>query len=243
MNPGIHFVFLLQVHGKDAIIDYDSDESACGGENSSTKGAPSTAPNNLNASNSTTVIPTNTSSLESNNNGLLGSSTAGGLTTSHLHGSTSAHLGVASTHLGSGHVPTSNLSHFSANSHLSLPPTSSPASASSPPVVANHTSSSSSSLDFKPQHLADWHSAYHMAANPMSMYNPHPHHHAAHHGAAARHHPQAQVSHGMHHHHHPGVMPHHVSAALPTPPSTGDSPIQSLSHHIGLLPSSASAYT
>ena len=74
------------------------------------------------------------------------------------------------------------------------------------------------SLDFKPQYLADWysHTAGMTSIGGVSRYDP------------------ASV----------GSKPsHHVSAALPTPPSTGHSPIQSLSNHLHLLPSTTTAYT
>lgn len=69
--------------------------------------------------------------------------------------------------------------------------------------------------DFKPQYLADWYSHGMTSLGNVSRYDP------------------ASVS----------KHPHHVSAALPTPPSTGHSPIQSLSNHLHLLPSTTTAYT
>ena len=66
------------------------------------------------------------------------------------------------------------------------------------------------SHDFKPQYLSDWYSHGMTAIGSMSRYDP------------------AAVS---------AKPAHHVSSALPTPPSTGHSPIQSLSNHLHLLPS------
>ena len=86
-----------------------------------------------------------------------------------------------------------------------------------------------SSLDVKPSHLADWYS--HAGMTSMAM-----------HGMAAT--TPGMTSAGGRYDpnpHHAGKVPYHVAAALPTPPSTGHSPIQSLSNHLNLLPSTTSA--
>ena len=86
-----------------------------------------------------------------------------------------------------------------------------------------------SSLDVKPSHLADWYS--HAGMTSMAM-----------HGMAAT--PGMTTAGGRYDsnpHVGAGKVPYHVAAALPTPPSTGHSPIQSLSNHLNLLPSTTSA--
>ena len=83
-----------------------------------------------------------------------------------------------------------------------------------------------SSLDVKPSHLADWYS--HAGMTSMAM-----------HGMAA---PGMTTATGRYDSNpHAGKVPYHVAAALPTPPSTGHSPIQSLSNHLNLLPATTSA--
>jgi hypothetical protein len=77
-----------------------------------------------------------------------------------------------------------------------------------------HSTSSASSFDFKPQHLTDWYSHAHMSMMGVPRYET-----------------MKPVS-------------HHVTSALPTPPSSGHSPISHLSNHLHqLLPSTTSAYT
>ena len=86
-----------------------------------------------------------------------------------------------------------------------------------------------SSLDVKPSHLADWYS--HAGMTSMAM-----------HGMTAT--PGMTTTGGRYDsnpHVGAGKVPYHVAAALPTPPSTGHSPIQSLSNHLNLLPSTTSA--
>ena len=89
----------------------------------------------------------------------------------------------------------------------------------------------SSALDVKPSHLADW---YSHTAGMTSM---------AMHGMAASTAPGMTSGGGRYdsNPHGAGKVPYHVAAALPTPPSTGHSPIQSLSNHLNLLPSTTSA--
>ena len=87
-----------------------------------------------------------------------------------------------------------------------------------------------SSLDVKPSHLADWYS--HAGMTSMAM-----------HGMAATAPGMTTASgrYDMNPHVGAGKVPYHVAAALPTPPSTGHSPIQSLSNHLNLLPATTSA--
>ena len=74
-----------------------------------------------------------------------------------------------------------------------------------------HSTSSASSFDFKPTHLADWYSHAHMGMGMMGV---------------PRYDTMKPVS-------------HHVTSALPTPPSSGHSPISHLQNHLHqLLPSS-----
>ena len=80
----------------------------------------------------------------------------------------------------------------------------------------HHYHNQMTSHDFKPQYLADWYSHGVTSIGGMSRYDP------------------ASVA---------SKPTHHVSAALPTPPSTGHSPIQSLSSQLHLLPSTTAAYT
>jgi hypothetical protein len=86
-----------------------------------------------------------------------------------------------------------------------------------------------SSLDVKPSHLADWYS--HAGMTSMAMHGM-----TANHGMTT-----AGGRYDSNHHLSAGKVPYHVAAALPTPPSTGHSPIQSLSNHLNLLPSTTSA--
>ena len=90
-----------------------------------------------------------------------------------------------------------------------------------------------SSLDVKPTHLADWYS--HAGMTSMAMHGM----------TAAAPGMTAATTAGRYDatNPHAGKVPYHVSAALPTPPSTGHSPIQSLSNHLHLLPATTSAYT
>ena len=85
-----------------------------------------------------------------------------------------------------------------------------------------------SSLDVKPSHLADWYS--HAGMTSMAM-----------HGMASTAPGMTTASGRYESNPHQKGVPYHVAAALPTPPSTGHSPIQSLSNHLNLLPSTTSA--
>lgn len=115
----------------------------------------------------------------------------------------------------SSHMPTHQHQHHS-SSALAPPPPHPPPSG----LISSHFNNGGqyyqhqmTTHDFKPQYLADWYSHGMTSIGGVSRYDP------------------ASVASGKH--------PHHVSAALPTPPSTGHSPIQSLH----LLPSTTSAYT
>jgi hypothetical protein len=105
--------------------------------------------------------------------------------------------------------------------------------------------------DFKPQHLADWYSHAHMMGGATMRYDttgsvsvtpvtsaPSAKHHVVGGGG------NMYSSHGMGSSNLGGGGMQYVSSALPTPPSSGHSPIQSLTHHLPhLLPNTSVAYT
>ncbi len=204
-------LFILQIHGKDAVLAYDSDDESIDAENTSVA-SPSSA--------NTNGGPTHNNNNNNNN------------TSSHVTGNNAASdpLGShAGQHVGGGggiHQSQASLSQAHSQSHHSASAASSQSSSSltslyhpsmaatqhvtTHPGYASHYANNQMThqMDFKPQYLADWYShPYHTAITKQAT-------------------------------------PHHVSAALPTPPSTGHSPVQSLgSHHLPILPASSTAYT
>ena len=215
----------FQVHGKDAILAYDSDDSL-GGDNNSVSGGASSPPAPT-TNNGTTNTNTNSNSHHLPTSATPPSSVGAPVSAApppalhnpavhHTHGS--AHLF---------HHPHHHHMHHQ-NMH--------------------QTAAATMQSDFKP--LTDWYSHAGMMASGMRYDTA---------GSVSVSpvvkHSQATSMGNMMAGHHQGVVGHpasagtttpYVSAALPTPPSTGHSPIQSLSHHLPhLLPSSATsvAYT
>ena len=186
-----------------------------------------------------------------NNNSLsshLLSSASAATTTPHSHSISTSYynppVSASSSSLFSASMPPAATHHHSAypqSSASTNPPPLTPAPHSSAVAAAglpghatashhatSHTAHNpwaahASYPDVKPQYLADWYAQQHSAAV------------SAHHmssmtsmtsgSAVAR----SPYDHSK----------MHVSAALPTPPSTGHSPIQSLSNHLHLLPGAA----
>lgn len=224
-------LFDLQVHGKDAVMcDYDSDDSIS---------EPASTHNTTNsslASPISTNTPNNHHNNQHNNNNNNNNST----------NSSNNHLGISSSGLltPSSVAPSqsslssqTSLSHFPSHHGLSGSPNSShmqhqhrfdygrPMADTTNSLgglsALNqvHSTSSASSFDFKPQHLADWYSHAHMGMGMMGV-------------------PRYDTMTTM------KPVSHHVTSALPTPPSSGHSPISHLSNHLHqLLPSTTSAYT
>jgi len=184
----------MKVHGKDAVLTYDSDEESI---------ADTTSPANTAASMSSPVASGNGGEPNHNNN----------------NNNNSSHM--------SQQQPPPPLQHHSSSSLAPVPTGASLTGLSSHFNGAhgagqyhhhyNQMSHHQSSLDFKPQYLADWYSHGMTSIGGVSRYDP------------------ASVA--------SSKPVHHVTAALPTPPSTGHSPIQSLSNHLHLLPSTTTAYT
>ena len=181
----IYFLSILQVHGKDAVLAYDSDEDSISEATSPT-------------SHAANPLSSPASEPHNNNND-----------SSHISQQPSQHASVAPPH--TQHQPPS----------APLAPAGASLTGLSSHFNGSHGGqhyyhNQMPSHDFKPQYLSDWYSHGMTAIGSMSRYDP------------------AAVS---------AKPAHHVSSALPTPPSTGHSPIQSLSNHLHLLPSTTTAYT
>lgn len=219
MSIDFNNLSFLQVHGKDAILSsgYDSDDSNC------------------------TITDNNVANHNNNNNNTsnLISSQAPPpqpqqpSTVSPMHSVSSNHSGLGHTSLitpTTGHS-TQHLIGGHQNNHLSNHPT---VTSTAAPAT------SSPSMDFKPQTHFDWYShagmmGYMKPPPPADNTSSHPHSQHLHHLHHSSGHLAPLPPHSSQSH-------HHVSAALPTPPSTGHSPIQSLPHNIGLL-NPTTAYT
>lgn len=205
----------MKVHGKDAVMSYDSDEESH---------IDTTSPQNQTGSSMPSPVcrhATDSSVPNHNNNNTQSSHIQTAFNERAVHGRGNNDL-VAPPH-----TPALSSHHHSSSSALA--PSTASLTGLSSHFNGTHAGSVSqyhhhyhnqmapvhqTSLDFKPQYLADWYSHGMTSLNGVGRYDP---------GSV-------------------GSKPaHHVSAALPTPPSTGHSPIQSLSALY--VPSTTTAYT
>ena len=183
INLVIYLFF--QVHGKDAVLSYDSDEESISettspSHTSNPLSSPASEPHNNNNNSSHITQPHTPHTPQQPS-----------APSQVQHHTTSASLAPSSASL------TGLSSHFNGAHH-------------------NYYHNQMTTYDFKPHNLTDWYSTGMTHLGGMSRYDP------------------TAVS---------AKPSHHVTAALPTPPSTGHSPIQSLSNHLHLLPSTTTAYT
>ncbi len=180
----------FQIHGKDAVLSYDSDDESIDAENTSVASPP----------------PNSNGPAHNNNN----NTTSSHVTTAEQQHQPQQQQPQPQQQHPSQHQQSQLTSQQSQSSLTSLYHPPSHLNSSHPQYPSHYSNQMTASavqhsMDFKPQYLADWYShPYHtaMTAKPPT---------------------------------------HHVTAALPTPPSTGHSPVQSLggvgggvmgSHHL-----------
>ena len=172
-----------------------------------------------------------TASITPLNNGLL--SPPGSVSSQHQH--SSPFKSSSSSLLDNSHAITSS----SSSSYISY---NQPASSVAVSSTGSSNTGSSNAFDFKPHHLADWYAPSGLMGNMRAAYDPHAHAAHAHHYSYQTGGMGAMAMKG--HNHYLNQPTHHVSAALPTPPSSGHSPIQGLAaHHLPLLTHGATSYT